>query len=369
MPRKDLRFRIDDTGCLEVVDPGFDCLDLLQSIDPTFRVRQQKLPGPGIPRFQKTRKTGCGIRPSDFINMDTKSLWDIHGNLTSRENVPTAEDGQASLLDLKIELARRLIQECQLCNRNCGVDRTKGERGRCGLATGAIAAEHFVHIAEEPVINPSFVLNLAGCGLGCCFCQQSALLNPQHAFGEPLTDKLWQGLSFKGARTLSFAGGNPDESIYDILRFIKSAPKNLSLPIVWNNNAYGSLATIELLNGIVDVYLPDFKFSNEACGQKLAFAHNYAAAAKASVMAMVNQNVLVIVRILVLPGHFECCHVPTLDYLKQFDTKKLWVSIRGQYCPDWKINPTDEELARRPTRQEIGAVVNYAKDIGLIVIE
>ena len=84
---------------------------------------------------------------------------------------------------------------------------------------------------------------------------------------------------------------------------------------------------------------------------------------------MVAQDVPVIARILVLPGHFECSHAPSLDYLAKFVGEKLWVSVRGQYYPDWKIASNDGGLCRRPTRGETEAVVKYAKDLGSAVIE
>lgn len=125
---------------------------------------------------------------------------------------------------------------------------------------------------------------------------------------------------------------------------------------------------MQLLDGVVDVYVPDFKYSNEPCGRKLSGAPNYPKAARQSIRAMCAQGVAVIVRILVLPGHFDCCHAPTLDFLASLQAERLLVSVRGQYCPDWKITAKDGELARRPTVAEIDQVRQRAFDLGLEVV-
>jgi putative pyruvate formate lyase activating enzyme len=232
-----------------------------------------------------------------------------------------------------------------------------------------MVAEHFVHIAEEAPLNPSLVLNLAGCGLRCRFCQQSALLNPAAVSGEPLAPALWKQLQTRGARSLSFVGGNPDESLYAILRFLAVAPARWRLPIVWNCHAYATHETLDLLDGVVDAYVPDFKYGNEACGRRLSAVRDYPAIARAAITAMLTQGVPVFVRLLVLPGHIECCHMPTLDVLATLQRDWLFVSVRGQFAPDWQITSCDGALARRPTQEEIEAVRHKARSLGLTLIE
>lgn len=371
--RRTTCLRIDDEGRLEVVDPGFDSLTLLRSIDPGFRVRRAGLAGFTSPRFLRLRETICSLMAWQLAGEPEAALWEAHEaamkSLEAADVPPTAGENEASLLDLKIELARRLLSSCRLCARRCGVDRVRGEPGICRLGTEATVAEHFVHIAEESPINPSLILNLVGCGLRCRFCQQGSLLDPAGVAGEPLDPELLSKLRTKGARSLSFVGGNPDESLYAILRFLAAAPSGWQLPIVWNCHAYGTPETLRLLGGAVDAYVPDFKFGNEACGHRLSAVPDYPDAARAAVAAMVAQGVPVIVRILVLPGHFECCHAPALDFLATLRRERLLVSVRGQYCPDWKITPQDGELARRPARQETEAVREKARSLGLSLID
>ena len=368
------RVRIDDAGGLEVIDPGVDAVPLLQSVDPGFRVRCAPLAGFTVPRLRTIRTLGCGLSSATLRSAPDRELWALHDALlrdrrswrgTARP--PSAEEG--SLLELKIEIARRLLEDCRLCGRRCGVDRTRGERGVCGLGPDAVVAEHFVHVAEEPPINPSLVLNLAGCGLRCRYCQQGDLLAPARVTGAALEPGLWPDLDWTGARSLSFVGGNPDESLYAILRFLRAAPADWALPIVWNSHAYGAPDALKLLHGVVDAFLPDLKYGNDRCGFRLSAVTGYADAARASLTAMLAQRVPVIVRVLVLPGHSECCHLPVLDWLKALESPCIQVSVRGQYSPDYRITAADGPLARRVAPEEVESVRRHATGLGLRLVD
>jgi putative pyruvate formate lyase activating enzyme len=362
---------VDDPGLLEIVDPGFDELPLLQAIDSGYEVRASPLSGFTTPRFLAARHVGCGVPVQHLYKSSEAQLWEIHAAvLTGVRSVLRRVDlYEATLLDLKIELARRILQHCSLCAHRCGVDRTKGARGVCRLGTTATVAENYVHIAEEGPVNPSLVLNLAGCGLRCKFCQQGLLLDPASVTGEPLEFPLWKQLDTAGARSLSFVGGNPDESLYAILKFLNGAPTDWRLPIVWNCHGAATLDTVMLLNGLVDAYVPDYKYGDEACGRRLSGIAGYPDAALAAITAMLAQHVPVIVRILVLPGHFTCCHEPVLQELASLAAEDLLVSVRGQYCPDWRITEADGDLARRPTSAEVDIVRSQARVLGLQLSE
>jgi len=277
------------------------------------------------------------------------------------------------VLDLKLELSKRMLSSCRLCGRRCGVDRMHGELGKCQLGIEAIAANCFIHIAEEPPINPSTLISLAGCGLGCLYCQQWELLDPVDPAmvnGRQLDASLWHELCWQKARSLSFIGGNPDESLYSILCFLKLAPTNMkNIPVVWNCNGYETPETLQLLDDIVDVYLPDFKYGNEDCGTRLSTVPDYLDVAKTAIEAMLAQKIPVIVRILVLPGHFDCCHAPVLNYLAAVNNEQLLISIRGQYFPDWRIVDYDIEMARRASSGEVKAVRELAIRNGLAIID
>lgn len=363
MAKSSSRIRIDDDGQLEIVDPGFDSLELLQAVDADFQIRQSPLASFTSPRFLKLQNAGCGILSEQLNGLTEDQLWTAHAAVveTCRGGVQRLRvTSEASVFDLKIELCWRVLSKCRFCAHRCEVNRTSGERGICQLGVQAIVAEHFVHIAEESPINPSLVLNLAGCSLRCLFCQQASLLFPSSVLGEQLDTELWERLDIEGARSLSFVGGNPDESLYAILHFLASAPQSWELPVVWNSHGYASPETLALLEGVIDAYVPDLKYGDEQCGQRLSAIPHYPATAKAAIVAMLAQGVPVIVRILVLPGHFDCCHRHSLDFLADLPQRSLFVSVRGQYCPDWRITQKDGPLARRVTPDEIGAVRDRA---------
>lgn len=370
--RLTMRVRVDEGGGIEVIDPGFDTLPLLQAVDPEFRIRSAPLSGFTASRLRQALRTGCGVLADRLRDETETELWDLHAvsveRLHSQSQGSELGEGEASILALKIELARRMLSPCRLCSHRCEVDRARGELGRCRLGLSAIVAEQMVHIAEESPINPCLLLNLAGCGLRCRFCQQSDLLDPASVEGAPLDAPLWDTLDATGARSMAFAGGNPDESLYAILQFLATAPADWMLPIVWNCHGAATLETVALLDGVVDVYLPDFKYGADLCGRQLSGIPDYPETAQAAVAAMLAQGVPVIVRLLVLPGHGSCCHLPVLERLASLPGTCL-VSVRAQYCPDFRVTPADGMMARRPTWEEVEVVREKARQCGLRIIE
>ena len=370
MARAQLRVRVGPRGEFEIVDPGFDTLPLLCGIDPEFRVEQGPLPiAHRQPAFQRARDAGSRVAADELLSMSDDQLWAAHDDLLTMQKGPGLGSpckGEASLLTLKAHIARRLLRRCNLCARRCNVDRTRGGVGVCGLGQDAFVAEHFVHIAEEPPINPSLVLNMNGCGLRCRFCQQHAILAPRSSGAEQLDVALWQRLDAEGARSLSFVGGNPDESSPGILEFLSGAPLDWCLPIVWNNHAYSTPEALQLLDGVVDAYVPDLKYMGQRCGKRLSGVAKYAETAMNTIRAMLHQRVPVFVRVLVLPGHINCCHLPAMEFLSDLsEFENFFVSIRGQYSPDWRIGVRDGELCRRPYASEVQLVTTRASDLGL----
>lgn len=374
MRRTAVRVRVDDAGNLEVVDPGYDTLPLLRAVDPYFTIATERLAGFTEPRLIRTAALGACMSRDDLDRTAVESLIGHHHELVAtlranRDPIPPKRSGETSVLELKAAIARRMLSACSLCARRCGVNRLSGERGPCGLGAEAYVAEHFVHIAEEPPINPSLLVSLRGCGLRCRYCQQHELLNAKGSRAEVLGRSLWPRLDFTDARSMSFIGGNPDESLPSILDFLCHAPRDLALPIVWNHHAYATDEGVQLLDYVADVYVPDLKYGSDPCALRLSGVTGYCAATQRTIRRQLEQGVPVIVRILVLPGHLECCHRPALEFLASLERRdRLSVSIRGQYSPDWKIAAKDGLLARRTLPCEIGAVQTQALRLGLHVV-
>jgi putative pyruvate formate lyase activating enzyme len=371
MKRRGIRFRISPDGALGVVDPDPSALEVMRAIDPTFAVRSSPLEEFDGPRLALARTLPAGVSASALARLPTETLWRRHATLLRRMRrgaCGSLREGDASMLDLKVELARRALKTCGLCRSRCGVNRLEGQIGNCGLGPEAYVGEHFLHIAEEGPINPSYNMSLQGCAMRCRYCQQFALLPIRPRVGRRLDASLWGDMNLSGARSLSFVGGNPDESLAAILDFLRVVPKDFTLPIVWNCHGFAERVALTLLDGVVDVYVPDFKYGSDECARRWSGVEGYVAAASKNVGRMVGQRANVFVRMLVLPGHFDCCHAPALRVLSRH-RGRLRVNVLGQYCPDWKVRERDGEMGHRVTEDEVRAARAYALSLGLGLVE
>lgn len=366
--RVHIRMRVLPSGAVAFTDPDPVTLELIRAFDPSFEVRTAPLPGFVKPCLLDTRATGSGMRTTDLTAACDRELWAAHDGALSPPVLK--KPGEVSLLDLKIELATRLLRHCELCALRCGVNRLQGERGRCGLGANAFVYEAYTHIAEEPAINPALNLSLRGCGMRCVYCQQAPALDPRGTAAEALVPPFWERLDFTEARSLVFVGGNPTESLPAVLRFLRATPADFALPIGWNCSGYDAVDAIRLLDGVCDVYIPDFKYGNDACATRCSEAPGYADNARRVVQEMVKQRVPVFVRLLVLPGHAECCHEPVLAVLAGLSASgNLHVSIQGTYMPEWKALAPHGPLSRYPQAQDVAAVRRRAQELELSVIE
>jgi putative pyruvate formate lyase activating enzyme len=366
--RKRIRMRVLPNGAVVITDPDPAALELIRALDPSFTVRTAPLPGFVRPRLLTTRAAGGGMRSSVLSEATDQELWAAHDSAMRR--LASREPGETSLLDLKIELATRMLRHCELCALCCGVNRLQGERGRCGLGTDAFVYEAYVHIAEEPPINPALNVSLRGCGMRCVSCQQAPALDPRGTATEALVPAFWERLDLGKARSLVFIGGNPTESLPAVLSFLRAAPAEFALPIGWNCSGYDAVDAIRLLDGICDVYVPDFKFGNDTCATRWSEAPGYVENARGVMREMLKQQVPVFVRLLVLPGHRQCCHEPALAALAGlFASGHLSVSIHGTYLPEWKALSPNGPLAWRPSAEEVSAVRRRVHELRLTVIE
>ncbi len=254
---------------------------------------------------------------------------------------------------------------CTLCPRECGVDRTAGERGYCGCPDRALVAKTMIHKWEEPALagnGGSGAVFFGGCTLGCSFCQNRAI--SATPTGTPMDSvrlrNAMEELIAQGAENIDLV--TPTQYLPTILPAL--TPK-LPVPVVYNCGGYERVETVEALKGLVDIYLPDMKYGDDA--QTLSGVTDYFSVASRAISAMVRQvgpvqwqgeKIVkgVIIRHLILPGQVENS-LKVLDWIGQtFSSGEVLVSLMRQYTPMPGL-PTP--LDRTVTEEEYQSVLSW----------
>ena len=260
-------------------------------------------------------------------------------------------------------------QNCELCPRKCGVDRTAGEWGWCGAPDTALVAKTMLHQWEEPVLSPngkSGAIFFGGCTLGCIYCQNRAI--SQSPVGTPMDSK-----QLRDAMEELIAQGAENIDLVTPTHYLPTIPpaleRSLSVPVIYNCGGYERVETLKALEGKVDIYLPDLKYADRELGQTLSGAKNYFPAAKLAIKEMVRQTGApkwdgdrlvrgTVVRHLILPGQVENS-LRCLDWLgDNFRPGEILVSLMRQYTPmegTANMPPFD----RRITDEEYDAVLSW----------
>ena len=260
-------------------------------------------------------------------------------------------------------------QNCNLCPRRCGVDRTAGERGWCGAPDTALVAKTMLHQWEEPVLSPngkSGAIFFGGCTLGCIYCQNRAI--SQSPVGTPMDSKqlrdTMEALIAEGAENIDLV--TPTHYLPTILPALE---RSLSVPVIYNCGGYERVETLRELEGKVDIYLPDLKYADRELGQTLSGAKNYFPAAKLAIKEMVRQTGAprwdgerlvrgTVVRHLILPGQVENS-LRCLDWLgDNFRPGEILVSLMRQYTP-MEATASMPPFDRRITDEEYDAVPSW----------
>jgi len=235
----------------------------------------------------------------------------------------------------RIQAARAALAECHLCAHHCGVNRLAGERGLCraGAAPRVFTAQ--IEVSDELELIPTFAVALSGCDLRCAFCITGAeSWNP--GAGEPLDPGTLAGKARAaldcGARTVMVLGGEPTIHLPAVLEIIAALPDAAKL--VWKTNAHGSASARDLLDGLFDLWLADYKFGNDDCAQRLARVPNYARVVQENLL-WANEHSELMVRHLVMPGHVECCWAPVARWLAE-ELPGVKVNLRAGFWPAWQ---------------------------------
>lgn len=273
---------------------------------------------------------------------------------------------------------KKEFNECILCPRNCSVNRNNGKLGYCRVGNELVIAKYYLHKWEEPCItgkNGSGTIFFSHCNLRCIFCQnyKISILN----YGKKITidefSKICLELQDRGATNINLV--TPTHFVPLIIDGIKLAKKiGLRIPIVYNSSGYENIETIKMLDGIVDIYLPDFKYYSDEYAVKYSKCSNYFKYASSTINEMVAQrgkcrfdregNMLsgVLVRHLLLP-EMEEDSKKILKYLYDTYGNNIYVSIMNQYTPVRKCKYT--ELNSKVSNKVYNEIIDYAWDIGI----
>lgn len=271
---------------------------------------------------------------------------------------------------------------CTLCPRNCRIDRTAGQRGVCGQTDRLKVARAALHYWEEPCISGeqgSGAVFFSGCALHCVFCQNADIANG--TAGKEITrerlSEIFLELQEKGANNINLV--TPGHFAPQIVWALERAKgQGLNVPVVYNTSSYENVDTIKSLEGLVDIYLPDFKYMDAELSAKYSHAPGYSGVAKAAIAEMVRQTGSAeffdkdedglmrcgtIVRHLILPGCTRDSKA-VIRYLYETYGDTIYISIMNQFTPLAGVERCPE-LNRRVTEAEYDDVVDYAIGLGV----
>ena len=274
-----------------------------------------------------------------------------------------------------------LMNPCTLCRRQCKVDRSKGKAGFCGIADMPVVSSVGPHFGEESVLvgrGGSGTIFFAGCNLGCIFCQNSDISHQRHGSKVTIEElaEAMLGLQKHGCCNINFV--TPTHVVPAIAAAIELARRSgLTLPTVYNTGGYDSVETLKLLDGFIDIYMPDMKYSDSDVAKELSSTPDYPQINFAAVKEMHRQvgdlktkNGVAIrgllVRHLVLPenlaGSFEI-----IDFLAEEISLSTTINVMDQYRPCFKASE-HSGINRRATREEFQSARQYALQKGLNVL-
>lgn len=276
-------------------------------------------------------------------------------------------------------LPNDLMAVCALCPRRCGVDRTAGKVGVCGMTDELRIARIAPHMWEEPPISGtrgSGTIFFSGCSLRCVFCQNRVI--SREGLGKVYTEAELETailtLRDGGVHNINFV--TPTHYTPIIARILEKIKPALGIPVVWNCGGYESVETLRMLEGLVDIYLPDFKYFSPDLARDYSAAPDYPARVTEALVEMHRQTGAytevdglatrgVIVRHLVLPG----CRKDSMDVLRHLSSilprEGIRVSIMRQYTPDFAMDAPYKNLHRRVTDFEYSSVLEEAERLGL----
>ncbi|MHA2101395.1 MAG: 4Fe-4S cluster-binding domain-containing protein, partial [Candidatus Kariarchaeaceae archaeon] len=363
----------------------WDNSEISENLDWYFKVSNNKMPA----KYLICKRIKCNIP----LDSDLELLWEEHANITSEliNTIELIQSGnllltdldisETSLLDLNEELVKRMLQKCNFCEWNCGIDRNyandavKSSSGTCQLGLESRVGSYFHHRGEELIFRGTLgsgTVFFTSCCLRCTFCQNGDISKDKKN-GRVITPKqlgyIGSLLRLEGVHNINFVGGDPVIHLHTIIQsiqhldfhdFTKISEDELrmilqiksdnfisyelnkkfadylgefNVPLLWNSNFYMSLDTMKILRTVIDIWLPDFKFGNNDCARRLSRTPRYFETISRNHKLIYSWGENMAIRHLIMPNHVECCSEPIMDWIRK-EIPQTPVNIMDQYHPD-----------------------------------
>jgi len=279
-----------------------------------------------------------------------------------------------------ISRARRLLEKCNVCPRRCGVDRTKGEKGFCRSGDLPEISSFGPHFGEEmPLVgrHGSGTIFMTWCNLGCIFCQNDSISRLGEGSRISFEDlgRIMVSLQRRGCHNINFV--SPSHFVPQILASLPFAIESgLSVPLVYNTGGYDAVETLRLLDGVFDIYMPDFKYTSSSVAETYSYASDYPEVVTAALKEMHRQvgdldmdedGIALrglLVRHLVLPDGLAGTR-EAMRFLAREISRNTYVNIMDQYRPCGDLIPHGSPLNRRITREEFKEAIRTAREEGI----
>jgi putative pyruvate formate lyase activating enzyme len=274
-----------------------------------------------------------------------------------------------TLLDTKVIEAARHLADCQLCPFACGPARVEG-RGVCRVGIQSYIASEMVHMGEEALLRPAHAIFFSGCTATCSFCT-AARFAFRPTYGVPVTAQQLaariEQRQVEGARSVCFIGGDPAPHIPLIVETLAVLGERRRIPAVFNSNFYLSDTALDLLDGAIDIYLPDLKFGlvegPQSCGERIGGMPDYWRVVTGCIERVHRGGKRLLVRHLLMPGHFDCCTRPVLEWVARLPGVE--VSLLTQYVAPLQAKG---DLAGTLSADEVKRGRELARALGLQLV-
>jgi len=331
----------------------------------------------------------CKAIPVEIPHIaNIEELWEIHGQTAikfkemgkSGLNDQHLADGR-SYLDLKVQISRKMLEHCEFCENACQTNRTTEQLGFCGIPVTSRVSSVFLHYGEEPPLVPSGTIFFSGCTFNCVYCQnwdistvgkrppsEMRYNDERRSNGTPVDGKqlavFADALTRQNANNINYVGGDPTPNLHTIIESM--VYQDQSITQLWNSNFYNTIKSLNLLVDLMDFWLPDFKYGNNECAKRYSKITNYWDVLTRNLKFIYEWGSRdIIIRHLVMPGHFNCCTKPILKWIAN-EIPGTATNIMAQYHPEHEVNSKNyAEINRRVSHSEMVEAFSLAERLNI----